>query len=360
MFEAESRNNPTISIKKNFSQSEERTDALQVTRDSKLVDMFARTISYLRLSLTDQCNLRCIYCTPKGSEAKLPSNELLTYEELLRICKVAVQLGVGKIRLTGGEPLIRKEVMGFIRQLTSIDGLDDVRITTNGTFLADKAVELYETGIRKINISLDTLDPAKYKELTGADLWEKVWTGIRAVREKGFAPIKLNVVALRGINDEEFIDFARLTLENDLHVRFIEFMPMGKRTIWEKDKYIPAAEILAAIAPLGTLEPIASRKFDAPARLYRIKGAQGSVGVISPISHHFCDKCNRLRLTSEGRLRSCLLNEQETDIKQVIRSGGGEEEIMQTIIATVRNKPKGHTIDHDNLNCHGRMSRIGG
>ena len=196
--------------------------------DSQLIDMFDRSISYLRLSLTDQCNLRCLYCTPKAISNKLESVELLSYEEILRVVKIAVEMGVKKIRLTGGEPLVRRDINTFIRGLADIKGLEDIRLTTNGVLLTDFADELYKAGIRKLNISLDTLRPDRFREITGGDFFDRVWQGINTAREMGFSPIKLNVVAMNGINDDEILDFAKLSLTEPYQVRFIEFMPMGK------------------------------------------------------------------------------------------------------------------------------------
>ncbi|MBU3937863.1 MAG: GTP 3',8-cyclase MoaA [Proteobacteria bacterium] len=326
-----------------------------------LTDMFARSISYLRISLTDHCNLRCQYCTPQEGQVKLANEELLRYEEILRVVRIAVSLGIEKVRLTGGEPLVRRNVLSFIKDLGEIPGLTDIRLTTNGVLLAEHAEALQMAGINKLNISLDTLRPERFLQITGVDAFAKVWGGISRARELGFSPIKLNVVALKGVNDDEFIDFARLTLTEPLQIRFIEFMPIGASGMWDKEKYISSGEIMELLKPVGSLEPVPARRMDGPARIYRFAEAVGSVGFISPISHHFCDRCNRLRLTSEGRLRSCLLSDQETDLKEKLRGGATDEEIRDLIVATILNKPKGHTILPDGGgSCHGQMSRIGG
>lgn len=326
-----------------------------------LTDMFARSISYLRISLTDHCNLRCQYCTPQEGRAKLANEELLRYEEILRVVRIAVSLGIEKVRLTGGEPLVRRNVLGFIKELAEIPGLADIRLTTNGVLLAEHAEALQKAGINKLNISLDTLRPERFRQITGVDAFAKVWAGISRARELGFSPVKLNVVALKGVNDDEFIDFARLTLTEPLQIRFIEFMPIGASAMWDKGKYISSGEIMELLKPLGTLEPVPARRMDGPARIYRFPEAVGSVGFISPISHHFCDRCNRLRLTSEGRLRSCLLSDQETDLRERLRSGATDEEIRDLIVTTILNKPKGHAVLPDGGgSCHGQMSRIGG
>ncbi|MHB1015845.1 MAG: GTP 3',8-cyclase MoaA, partial [Desulfurivibrionaceae bacterium] len=316
-------------------------------RGERLTDMFARSISYLRISLTDHCNLRCLYCTPQEGRIKLANEELLRYEELLRVVRLAVSLGIEKVRLTGGEPLVRRDVLPFIKALAEIPGLNDIRLTTNGVLLADHAEALQKAGISKLNISLDTLRPERFQQITGVDAFARVWAGISKARELGFSPIKLNIVALKGVNDDEFIDFARLTLTEPLQIRFIEFMPIGASALWDKGKYISSQGIMELLKPLGPLEPVPAKRMDGPACIYRLAGAAGSVGFISPISHHFCDRCNRLRLTSEGRLRSCLLSDQETDLKERLRSGASDEDIRELIIAAILNKPKGHTISVD-------------
>ncbi len=323
--------------------------------------MFARSISYLRISLTDHCNLRCRYCSPQEGQIKLANEELLRYEEILRVVRIAVSLGIEKVRLTGGEPLVRREVLTFIKALAEIPGLSDIRLTTNGVLLAEHAEALQQAGISKLNISLDTLRPERFRQITGVDAFARVWAGISKARELGFSPIKLNVVALRGVNDDEFIDFARLTLTESLQVRFIEFMPIGSSGLWEKGKFISSQEIMERIKPLGPLEPVSATHMDGPARIYRFAEAVGSVGFISPISHHFCDRCNRLRLTSEGRLRSCLLSDQETDLKERLRNGASDADVRALIVAAILDKPKGHVLSANGEgNCHGQMSRIGG
>jgi cyclic pyranopterin phosphate synthase len=327
----------------------------------KLIDSFARAVSYLRVSLTDQCNLRCFYCTPRALEDKLASGQLLSYEELLRVIKIAVASGVRKVRLTGGEPLVRRDITGFIRQLMLIDGIEEVRITTNGILLAAKAAELYAAGIRKLNISLDTLKAERFREITGVDAFAQVWHGIEQSLDLGFSTVKINVVAMNGINDDEFIDFAQLSVARPVQVRFIEFMPMGNESRWHKDYYVRAADIMAKISKLGELAPVHSGQLDGPARTYRLPDALGTVGFISPISDHFCSRCNRLRLTADGHLRSCLLTDQETDLKAIVRSDDGDEAIRAALFESIKQKPMGHKLAESEIrNCHGRMSRIGG
>jgi cyclic pyranopterin phosphate synthase len=331
--------------------------------NQQLIDSFNRKISYLRISLTDQCNLRCFYCTPLPLESNLPADELLSYEELLRVISVSTGLGIKKIRLTGGEPLVRRDVGDFIRKLHDISGIEEVRITTNGILLADKAEELYAAGIRKLNISIDSLKAERFKEITGVDAFGKVFRGIELALELGFDSVKINVVAMKGKNDDEFLDFARLTLDKPLQVRFIEFMPMGDDSKWQQDHYVDSAAIRSSIERLGQLVPIApdGDQLKGPAKVYKLPGATGSIGFISPISDKFCSNCNRLRLTAEGCLRACLLTDVETDLKSILRNGGSDEDIIQAISDTIRRKPKGHhLVASGDRNCHGRMSRIGG
>ncbi|MFO7760747.1 MAG: GTP 3',8-cyclase MoaA [Thermodesulfobacteriota bacterium] len=334
-----------------------------------LTDAFARTISYLRLSLTDRCNLRCIYCTPRSADYKHHHKDLLSYEELLRITSLAVDLGIVKVRLTGGEPLVRRDVDFFIKKLTSIPGLNDVRLTTNGVLLEKYARDLYEAGIEKINISLDTLKKGKYQEITGINCFDQVWQGLERILASGFFRIKLNVVALQGINDDEFLDFARLALSHDLQVRFIEYMPIGKVSSRLMNRYISSSAIKDMIRrEIGDLEPVAREVMEGPAAVYRLltdKGSgqnrEGIIGFISPISHKFCKNCNRLRLTARGGLRSCLLSDQETDLKSAMRKGASDKTIKDILVQAVINKPREHRlICGRQMNCHGEMSRIGG
>ncbi|MBM9616454.1 GTP 3',8-cyclase MoaA [Desulfobulbus rhabdoformis] len=334
-----------------------------------LTDLFSRSISYLRLSLTDRCNLRCIYCVTEdessGSLTKLKHEELLTYEELLHVVRVAVNMGITKVRLTGGEPLVRRGVLDFIRDMMRIEGLDDVRITTNGVLLAGCAQELLDAGVSKVNISLDSLKAKRVQEITGIDCFDKVWQGIEKVLALGFSPVKVNMVAMRHINDDEILDFARLSQQLPLQMRFIEFMPIGASSRWDKDTYISTDEIMERVSALGELIPMQKGRADGPAKVFRLGAdAPGSLGFISPLSHHFCDRCNRLRLTSAGSLRSCLLHDEEVDLRSILRNQPTDEAIQAAMIEAIRNKPRGHQLTErmkqSGSDCHGRMSRIGG
>ncbi len=346
------------------------------TTNGQLVDRFSRTISYLRLSITDRCNLRCLYCMPCDTSTidnashkyrNIAASEILSYEELLRIVHIATRLGMSKIRLTGGEPLVRKGIMGFIDKLSEIEGLEQIRLTSNGVLLKNFGRQLYDLGIRHLNISLDTLQPDKFLRITGKDKLDDVLKGIDEALELGFR-IKLNVVAMKGINDDEFIDFAKLALNKSIQVRFIEFMPIGKGSVWNKNNYIKASDIHDILARHYALQDIPGTKGDGPARVFAIdgeEGRRGSVGFISPISHHFCDNCNRLRLTADGRLRACLLHDYDTDLQEILRGGGAEAEIEKAIRDTILYKPKGHEINGEldgekQPACRVNMSRIGG
>ncbi len=315
-----------------------------------------------------------MYCMPTDDRERdmhmrteniLPLKEMLTYEELIRIVSIAVSLGMTKIRLTGGEPLVRKGVMGFIDQLSHLDGLEQVRLTTNGVLLRDKAQQLHEKGVRHLNISLDTLQKQKFHKITGKDLFDSVWDGIKLAINLGFR-IKLNVVAMKGINDDEFINFGKLALEEPLQVRFIEFMPVGVNTNWKKNHFVAAKDIKDMLATMGELRSLERSSFQGPARMYTLTDNQqkkGRVGFISPISHHFCEQCNRLRLTSEGKLRSCLLHDRETDIKEILRRNCSDKELEEALRQAILDKPQGHDLADGPAgpnSCQGRMSRIGG
>ena len=329
-----------------------------------LRDTFARTISYLRVSLTGQCNLRCLYCRPLGGAGLPFPEEVLSYEQILRVVRVAVGMGVEKVRLTGGEPLLRPGVVDFVRDLARLPGLAEIRLTTNGVLLAGMAAELYRAGIRKLNISLDSLQRQRFAEITGHDLFDQVWAGIEASQRLGFSPIKLNVVAMAWVNDDELVEFARLTRSEPFAVRFIECMPVGQAGAGQESRYLPSGLIRERIeAVLGELAPVKSAKLDGPARVFTLAGApRGSVGFISPLSEHFCATCNRLRLTAAGRLRSCLLTDQETDLAAALKAGDDDRVIAAIIRQTIQNKPQGHTLAAGQRlgSCHGEMSRIGG
>jgi cyclic pyranopterin phosphate synthase len=326
----------------------------------RLVDRYNRHLNYLRISITDRCNLRCIYCVPRETIQRLTHDEVLRYEEILRLVRLGVRMGIDKIRVTGGEPLVRKGVFDFLTKLARTDGLKELTLTTNGMLLAEHIEEIQQSGIQRLNISLDTLDREKYRRITGVDGFERVWEGIAAADEKGFRPIKLNVVALRGVNDDELLAFAKLTFKYPYHIRFIEYMPIGK----DRMQFGPALlvpEIKRAIESIGELTPLKRNSNYGPAERFRLKGAKGEIGFISALSHHFCSNCNRLRLTAGGQLRPCLLSDFQVDLKSALRSGATDQELSEIFFEAVRNKPSDHTLSIDNpsgVSC--QMSSIGG
>ncbi len=329
---------------------------------SMLTDRHGRRLTYLRLSVTDRCNLRCVYCTPQQNFSWLPHDTLLSYEEILTVAKVLGKMGLKKIRLTGGEPLVRHGLVGLAKGLVETPGIEEVCLTTNGVLLARHAKDLLSAGVRHINISLDTLDPKLFSSITGRDLFSQVWEGITAAMDLGFSPIKLNTVIMKGINDHEIQRMAALSLEYPVQVRFIEFMPIGQDSQWSEERLIPCSEIKKQVETrLGPLETLETGPNAGPATIYSIRGGIGTVGFISPLSHHFCGSCNRLRLTSDGRLRLCLFSDQEMDVKEPLRQGRSLKELEAFFRRAVQMKPKGYKeLGHDHPSCQRSMFSIGG
>ncbi|MBW1916777.1 MAG: GTP 3',8-cyclase MoaA [Deltaproteobacteria bacterium] len=324
-------------------------------------DGFNRDINYLRMSITDRCNLRCFYCTPVQGLLKLAHHEILRYEELLRLARVGADLGLSKLRVTGGEPLVRRGVAGFIHGLSKIPGVREICLTTNGVRLVELAEALWDAGLRRLNISLDSLQPQRYRQLTGGDYFYQVWEGLRLAQTLGFAPLKLNCVVMRGLNDGELLDFARLSLEYPYQIRFIEYMPIGIQSHWHRHYYLSTEAIKACLRPLGQLEEIPAESGAGPAQRYRLPGAPGEIGFISPISQHFCPTCNRLRLTAAGRLRPCLLSDQEIDIKTPLRQGAADDTLKELFCTAIQRKPQRHPlIGLKSFNCQRPMASIGG
>jgi GTP 3',8-cyclase len=326
----------------------------------ELVDREKRHLNYLRISITDRCNLRCLYCAPDGRIPKLNHKEILSLEEILRVVDVGIQLGIRKVRITGGEPLVRRGVIDLLARLTRIPQLKDVSLTTNAVLLEGNAQRIFDAGIRRMNISLDTLNREKYAHITGYDHFERVWAGIQKAHALGFAPIKINAVAMRGINDDEILDLARLSLEYPFHIRFIEYMPIGNSRSTTTDQIL-TPEIQQRISALGELIPLDSSQNDGPARRYRIAGAKGEVGFISALSHHFCSRCNRLRLTADGKLRACLLSDQYISLKAALRSGASDEQLAQRFRQAVKQKAaKHHLGPNGSAVVRDQMQGIGG
>jgi len=330
---------------------------------AKLIDSYDRTIDYLRISITDRCNLDCFYCTPFGGRSRRSHAEILSYEEIIRAAKAAVLAGISKIRITGGEPLQRRGMVRLCRMLADIDGIESLAVTTNGILLKELAGPLFEAGVRRINVSLDTLKPERFKKITGGNLLYRVLEGIEVSENVGLSPIKINTVVMRGINDDEIKDLAELTLEKPYHVRFIELMPTQGHTMENHHSlFLPMGEMIDRVKTLGDLQLETKTESFGPAKLCSFPGAPGKVGFIAPLSSHFCGTCNRLRLTADGKLRTCLFSEKEVDIKGPLRKGGSMEDLALIFKQVIQGKPERHQLnDNLTLNSSGRVMRaIGG
>jgi cyclic pyranopterin phosphate synthase len=324
-----------------------------------LTDSFNRQIDYLRISITDRCNLKCIYCMPEKRLKHFAQADILTGEEIIRIVRIAGKYGVRKVRLTGGEPLLRGDIIQLISGIKGA-GIRDVSITTNGQRLADVAGALKKAGLDRVNISLDTLQEKRYREITRGGELHRVWEAITEAEQVGLSPVKINMVPVRGVNDDEIAGFAALTLNKDVHVRFIEFMPIGNSGSWKPDAYLSKDEIMERVAPAGKLVRLPF-KGGGPSRNYRIEGAPGMIGFISAISDCFCASCNRLRLTAIGKLRPCLFSEGVVDIKTPIRNGASDEELEILYRHAVLSKPASHALQNgSNPPILSPMSQIGG
>jgi len=325
------------------------------------LDNFNRPISYLRISVTDRCNLRCVYCMPPEGVPSRSHDEILRYEEIELIVQAAASLGISKVRLTGGEPLVRLGLVELVRMLACIPGIDDLAMTTNGTLLAQYAAALAQAGLKRVNVSLDTLRPERFRRITRRGDLAPVFKGIAAAREAGLVPVKVNTVVVRGLNDDEVVDFARLTLKDDWHVRFIELMPLGANIAWAGNGYVSIGEVRRQIEDaLGELVPAKVGAGNGPARYYRLPGAIGTIGFISPVSEHFCYQCNRLRLTADGRLRPCLLSDYEIDLRTPLRQGAGLAEVRELLIHSIGTKPERHHLAESIAPRERAMSEIGG
>ena len=324
-------------------------------------DDFGRAINYLRVSVTDRCNLRCVYCMPEEGVEKQAHSKILRYEELALVVRAAAELGISKVRITGGEPLARLGLPDFVEMVANIPGIDDISLTTNGTLLARQAAALAEAGLQRVNISLDSLQPERFQRITRRGRLEDVWSGIAAAEATGLAPIKINMVVVRGLNDDEVADFARRTVTDGWHVRFIELMPIGANVAWAGDGVVPIPNIRSRVeAELGPLEPVHGPRGNGPARYYQVSGAQGTVGFIGALSNHFCATCNRLRLTADGRLRPCLLSDQEIDLRDALRAGADLGEVRALLARAVQAKPQRHLLGEAASPRDRTMAQIGG
>ncbi|MBI5368391.1 MAG: GTP 3',8-cyclase MoaA [Planctomycetes bacterium] len=312
--------------------------------NAQLIDSYGRLHRRLRLSITDRCMFRCVYCMPE--EVKwLDRRELLSYEELTRLSRVAVALGVERIRITGGEPLVRRDVPELVRELKGIPDLKDVSLTTNGVNLPGMARALYDAGLRRINISLDTLRRERFREIARRDAFDDVMAGIRAAEAAGFERIKINMVVMRGVNDDEIVDFARLARDTRHEVRYIEFMPLDGDSIWDRSKVITLKEIVARIEAAFPLLPPENLETPDPAREYRFADGKGGIGIIASVSQAFCEWCDRLRITADGKLRNCLFAVKETDLKTALRAGTSDDDLAALMAAGVYGKWAGHLIN---------------
>ncbi|HVT11153.1 MAG TPA: GTP 3',8-cyclase MoaA [Fimbriimonadaceae bacterium] len=352
-----------------------------------MFDPYHRRIDYLRVSITDRCNFRCVYCMPEQGFPAVPKEQSLTFEEIARLVRIAVSLGITKVRLTGGEPLLRKELPHLIQEIASFPGIEDISCTTNGYLLEEQACRLALSGLHRINVSLDTLRPDRFTEIARRGSLDRVLAGIDAAFDAGLNPVKLNCVLMKGVNDDEVADFAAMTLERDIHVRFIELMPM-RWNLDESPAYTPgcmsglvqlkeAAGGMLSDAQMrrmflsadearhrieramGAMEE-ADVRTNGPARSFRIPGAKGTVGFISQITHDFCERCNRIRLTSDGFLRPCLMSDGELDLRTPLRSGASEEDLAELFLHVVEHKPERHYLAEGQKVVGRGMSQIGG
>jgi len=307
-----------------------------------LSDQFRRPITYLRISVTDRCNLRCVYCMPEAGLPWIPKADILTYEEIVQIVEAAASVGVRSLRLTGGEPLVRRDLPELVRKLARIPGIDDIALSTNALLLADQIDELASAGLRRCNISLDTLREDRFFAIARRPGLDRVIAGIDATLAHGLVPLKLNCVVMRGQNDDELAAFAELTRERELFVRFIEVMPVGENLGLQRDSYVSSDEILARLAQVDELRPVTGPGGNGPARYFAFPGARGAVGVISPLSHDYCERCNRVRLTADGRLRLCLFGDHEIDLRAPLRAGADLDEIAGLLRGSMLIKPERH------------------
>jgi cyclic pyranopterin phosphate synthase len=311
-----------------------------------LVDGFGRVHDNLRVSVTDRCNIRCFYCMPETGVRFVPKPEILTFEEVERLVRVAAGLGVRKLRITGGEPLLRKDLPVLVSKLAAVPGIDDIALTTNGVLLADQARALRDSGLGRLNIHLDTLDRGRFREITRRDDLERVLNGIDEAQRIGFGPIKINAVAVKNLVEPDIVPLARFGRERGIEIRYIEFMPLDSQGLWLRDKVLLQDEMLALLAEgIGPLEEIQDGDPRAPATEYRFRDGVGRVGFISSVSRPFCLNCNRIRLTADGKLRHCLFAIEETDVKGALRDGSPDSRLEELIRETVRGKWIGHEIN---------------
>jgi len=305
-----------------------------------VIDQFGRRVEYLRISVTDKCNLRCVYCMPEEGLSWLKREQLLSYEEIERIVRTMAGMGLRRVRITGGEPLIRKDLPELVSMLAAIPEIEDLSLSTNAVLLEEQAEALRSAGVQRLNVSLDSLQPDRVDAIARRPgSFPKVMAGLDAAERVGFDPIKINVVLIRGQNDDEIADFAEITRERPWHIRFIEMMPTGANLELSAKQFISCTEALRQIETIDALEPVAGPFGNGPARYHRFKGAPGTIGVITPMSHNYCDKCNRMRLTADGQLRPCLFGSIQTNLRDPLRAG---EDLVPHIVRTLEIKPERH------------------
>lgn len=324
-----------------------------------LTDQYGRKITYLRVSVTDRCNLRCRYCMPPGGVPLKRHEDLLSFEEVAAVVAAGASFGITKVRLTGGEPLLRRDATDLVRLLAAVPGVADLAMTTNGLLLARHAAALKSAGLMRVNVSLDTLRADRFAAMTGSDTWRDVAAGIDAALAAGFGQVKLNVVAIRGYNDDEVGDFVRFARDKGLHLRFIEFMPVGN-SFWEPGKVVPTKEAHALAERAATLVPSQSGSAADVAELYQMPGSAATVGFISPLSGKFCRRCNRLRLTADGFLKPCLACRTEVDIKVPVRRGLRGDELKRVFFEAMRLKPRAHSMEGGAAETGRCMAEVGG
>lgn len=309
----------------------------------QLIDGFNRKVNYLRISVTDRCNLKCRYCVPT-LPMRMAADKLMTWQEMYCLVRIASTIGINKVRLTGGEPLCRTGIVDFISRLADLSELKDISITTNGTLLSRHCKQLAQAGVRRINISLDTLDPEKFSCLTGSDQFDTVWRGIQDAAATGFDPIKINMVVMKGFNDDEIEAMAKLTMDYPFHIRFIEYMPIGTDPLEACHYFLPSDEIKRRISRIAPIVAIENGPMDGPARRFRFAEAKGEIGLIGSMSAHFCETCNRLRLTADGRLRPCLLNDGSYDLLALLRDKASDHALANRFIETILKKEDRHRL----------------
>ena len=328
---------------------------------SQLIDRFGRVHTNLRISVTDRCNFRCIYCMPEEGMKWLGRSELLSYEEIVQVVTIAAQLGIREVRLTGGEPLIRKDLPVLIEMLSRIEGIEEIAMTTNGFFLKKMADELFDSGLNRINVSLDSLNPPKFSEIMRRDAVKEILEGLEVVEKTHIRPIKLNCVVIRGVNEDEVIELAKLAREKPYVVRFLEFMPIGNDDGWSMERVVPTQEIRDRIRSWKELIQVETVRGSTPSADFTFTDGVGRIGFISPVSEPFCSECDRLRLTSDGKLRNCLFALEETDLKSILRNGGTDEDLRVAFHKSVQTKKPGHLIGQKEfIKPKKTMSQIGG